>query len=253
VASKKIDPKSFEPSYSQLVHIVQEQISLGELRPGDRLPTEKQLCAYHGISPMTVHRAITKLLNDDVITTQRGKGTFVKPMQFWEASFQLGQLQYLFSENNDTHVKILGLRIIPADSVVADRMKIKTGQKVIFIRRLISSQGKPFLYHREYLLYSPQSPIIESEMEATSLKGLFEGKGNQYFKKSSLTINSINLEVEEAQLLNAPASAAAFRLEHVFYDYDDHPVSWGWFICPGDRMHFSTVTGTGNKEQKNGN
>lgn len=248
---KKVDPDSFEPSYSQLVHIIQEQIASGELRPGDRLPTESQLCSYHGISLMTVHRAITILLNDGIITTKRGKGIFVKPMQFWEASFQLGKLQYIFSENSGTDVKILGLRIIPADARVAAKLKMGPGQKVIFIRRLISLQDKPFLYHQEYLLYSPENPIIEAEMETTSLKGLFEGDGNQHFKRSILSINAVNLDGEEARLLDAPVNAAAFRLEHVFYNFEDNPVSWGWFICPGDRMHFSTVTGMSNEEQKN--
>jgi DNA-binding GntR family transcriptional regulator len=244
---RKVDPNLFEPSYSQLVNIIQEQIASGNLRPGDRLPTETELCEYHGISPMTVHRAITILSKDGSITTKRGKGIFVKPMQFWEAKFQLGKLQNIISQNDDTSVKILGLRIIPADSQVAAKMKINTGSKLIFIHRLIFWQAKPFLSHKEYLLYDPASPIIESEMEVTSLKGLFEGRNHQYFKNSELIINSVNLEDEEAKLLEAPANSAAFRLEHVFYDYNNHPVSWGWFVCPGDRMHFSTVTGISYK------
>lgn len=246
--SPKVNPASLEPSYYQLANIIQRQISSGELRPGDRLPTEKQLCEYHSISPMTVHRAITLLAKDGVVTTQRGKGIFVKPMRFWEATFKLGKLQDIFSEDSDASVKILGLMIIPADARVADKMAIEAGKKVIYIRRLISLNEKPFLYHKEYLLYDPHSPIIESEMEVTSLKGLFDERGNGYFRNSALSIHSVNLQAEEARVMGAPVNTAAFRIEHSFYDYDNRPVSWGWFICPGELIHFSAVSGIGNEE-----
>ena len=51
------------------------------------------------------------------------------------------------------------------------------------------------------------------------------------------------LTEDEARLLKAPVAAAAFRLEHLFYDFDEQPVSWGWFICPGDRLRFTTTVG----------
>jgi DNA-binding GntR family transcriptional regulator len=247
---RKVDQDSYKPSYLQLVEIIQEQISSGELRPGDRLPTENQLCAFHGLSPMTVHKAITHLIKSGTIVTKRGKGIFVKPMQFWESSFQLGKLQYLLSKNANTEVKLLTLRIIESDTDIAARLKIKTGQKVLFMHRLILMEEKAYLSHREYLLYDPKSPVIESAMEAISLKDLFEWKGNQHFKKNDLSISAVNLKDDEAMLLNVPANTAAFCIEHLFYDYNNIPVSWGWFICPGDRMHFSNVISMGSGDLK---
>jgi GntR family transcriptional regulator len=35
----------------------------------------------------------------------------------------------------------------------------------------------------------------------------------------------------------------AFRLEHVFYDFENRPVSWGWFTCRADRLEFYTTVG----------
>ncbi|MBN2402742.1 MAG: GntR family transcriptional regulator [Spirochaetes bacterium] len=250
---RKVDQDSYQPSYLQLVDIIQEQISSGKLRPGDRLPTESQLCAFHNLSPMTVHKAISLLIKSGTIVTKRGKGIFVKPMQFWDASFKLGKLQYLLSEKADTEVKLVTLQITRADSIVCSKLKIKTNENVLFMHRLILAEGKAFLSHFEYLLYDPKSPIIESAMEAISLKDLFEWKGNQHFKKNVLSIRAVNLKDEEALLLNAPANTAAFCIEHLFFDYNDKPVSWGWFVCPGDRMHFSNVISMGNGELKNEN
>ncbi|MFC1905365.1 GntR family transcriptional regulator [Chloroflexota bacterium] len=240
---KKVNRNSYDPSYVQLVRILQGQIASGELRPGDRLPSESQLCKYHGISPMTVRRAINILAERGVVVTEQGRGTFVKAMQFWTATFCLGELQHLFLDDKSTNVKIMEASVKLANDRIARRMAIKVKQRILYIRRLVSLQDKPLLYHREYLICDPKRPIVESEMEVTSLRGLFEVTGNSSFKRSILSMEATVLNDEEAQLLQAPKGTAAFYLEHLFFDFDDRPVSWGWFICPGDRLRFTTVVG----------
>jgi len=245
---QKLNRDSYEPSYAQLVRILQGQIASGGLRPGDRLPSEAQLCKYHGVSSMTVRRAINILSEQGVVVTSQGRGTFVKSMQFWAATFCLDGLQHLLEDEKGTTIKILEACIRLADSHIAHKLAIKKGQRALYIRRLISFQEKPFLYHREYLLYDPGRPIVESETEVTSLKGLFEGTGNSHLKRSILTIEATILSEEEAKMLQLSVGAPAFRLEHIFYDFDDQPVSWGWFICPGDRFRFTTVVGIRGEE-----
>jgi DNA-binding GntR family transcriptional regulator len=247
---RKVDRNSFEPSYAQLVRILQEQIDEGVLRPGDKLPSESQLCAYHGVSHMTIRRAINILVEQGVIVAEQGRGTFVKPMQFWEATFSLGQLQKLFTNEVGTRIKILEASIRQSNEKVALKMFMKKGQRILYIRRLISWQDRPIMYHREYLYYDPTRPIVESEMDVTSLKGVFEGKGNSFIKYGVLSIEATVLKNEEAQLLNARVATAAFNLEHLFYDFEDRPVSWGWFICPSDKLRFTTVVGASEEVRK---
>jgi len=99
------------------------------------------------------------------------------------------------------------------------------------------------LLHREHVIYDPTRPIIEAEMEVTALRGLFSGGGGSDLKRGDLTIDATALTEEEAALLHSEVGAPAFRLEHVFCDFDDRPVSWGWFICSGDRLRFTATIG----------
>jgi GntR family transcriptional regulator len=245
---RKVDHNSYEPSYAQVVRILQEQIAVGKLRPGDRLPSESQLCAYHGVSRMTIRRAISILVEQGAVITKQGQGTFVKPMQFWAATFGLGQLQNLLSDDSRIRIKIMEASIRLAKGRVTHKMAIKRGQRLLFMRRLILSRDKPIMYHREYFVYDPSRPIVESELEVTSLRGLFQGTGNSFIKRSVLSIQATVLKDEEAQLLQAPVATAAFNLEHLFYDFEDRPVSWGWFICPAVNLRFTTIVGAHNKE-----
>ena len=72
-----IDRNSYEPAYAQLANILRRQVAAGVFRPGDQLPSEAMLCQSYQVSPMTVRRTINVLAEEGVVSTARGRGTFV--------------------------------------------------------------------------------------------------------------------------------------------------------------------------------
>lgn len=243
-------PLLYEPSYAYLVRVLRGQIAAGELRPNDRLPSESQLCAHFGVSPMTVRRAINILAAQDLVVTEQGRGTFVQSVRFWSATFSLDGLQCLFEDEVGTTIKLLEASINQADDSTAHKLSIKAGQRVVYLCRLIFWQGKPLLHHCEYLVYDPKRPIVESEMEVTSLRGVFKETGSSSLRSGVIALEATVLSEEEARILNSQIAAPAFRIEHISYDFDGRPVSWGWFICPGDRLRFNTVVGVHDQESE---
>ena len=238
-----IDRGSYEPAYAQLVRILIAQIAAGVYRPGDRLPSEAQLCESYGVSPMTVRRVVNILADQGLVTTERGRGTFVRPLELGTATFNLDSLQKLFHAEDESTVKLLETRITSATKRAARKLAIETGDRTVFIRRLILRNEEPMLLHREHVIYDPSRPIVEAELEVTALRGLFSGGGGLDLKRGDLTIEATILTKEEAILLRSETGFPAFRLEHIFYDFDDQPVSWGWFICSSDRLHFTATIG----------
>jgi DNA-binding GntR family transcriptional regulator len=246
-----IDRNSYEPAYAQLVRILLGQIAAGVFRPGDRLPSEAQLCERYGVSPMTVRRVINILADQSVVVTEQGRGTFVKPLELGTAAFSLDRLQQLFRNEGQSTVKLLEARITPATERTARKLAIEVGDRTVFIRRLIFQGENPVLLHREYVIYDPTRPIIEAEMEVTALRGLFSGGSGPDLKRGDLTIDATVLTEEEAILLRSEVGVPAFRLEHIFFDFDNRPVSWGWFICSGDRLCFTATIGIPDQEMGN--
>jgi DNA-binding GntR family transcriptional regulator len=238
-----IDRNSYEPAYAQLVRILTGQIRAGVFRPGDRLPSEAQLCERYGVSPMTVRRVINILANQGVVTAEQGRGTFVRPLELGTATFDLETLQRFFQEEGQSRVKLLEARIAPATERVARKLAIITGERTVFIRRLIFQDEQPMLLHREHVIYDPTRPIIEAELEVTALRGLFSGSSISDLKWGDLAIDVTRLTAEEASLLHSTVGDPAFRLEHIFYDFDNCPVSWGWFICSGKHLRFTATIG----------
>jgi GntR family transcriptional regulator len=238
-----IDRNSHEPAYAQLVRILRGQLAAGLFRPGDRLPSEAQLCERYAVSPMTVRRVVNILVDQGIVTAERGRGTFVKALELSTATFNLDSLRKLFRDRGQSFVKLLEARISVASERTARKLEIDPGQRTVFIRRLIYQAEEPVLLHREHVVYDPARPIIEAEMEVTALRGLLSGGGGSDLKRGELTIDATTLTSEEAALLRSKAGAPAFRLEHVFYDFGHRPVSWGWFICSGERLRFTASIG----------
>jgi DNA-binding GntR family transcriptional regulator len=238
-----IDRDSYEPAYAQLVRILLGQIAAGVYRPGDRLPSESQLCDRYRVSPMTVRRVINILTNRRVVTAEQGRGTFVKPLELSAATFDLERLRQIFHDNGQSRVKLSEVRIASAAERTARRLAIEVGDRIVYIRRLIFQGEEPVLLHREHVIYEPTRPIIEAEMEVTALRGLFSGGGESDLKRGDLTIEATVLTEGEAALLHSEVGAPAFRLEHTFYDFDERPASWGWFIGTGDRLRFTATIG----------
>jgi GntR family transcriptional regulator len=74
----RLDRGSGVSTYLQIVHQVKHALRLGALRPGDRLPTAKDVVAKLAINPNTVLKAYRELEREGLVTAQPGLGTFVQ-------------------------------------------------------------------------------------------------------------------------------------------------------------------------------
>ena len=72
-----IDPESSVPIYIQIEDSIHSLIAAGQIQPGEQLPTIRELAADIRVNLNTVARAYFELDKEGVISTQRGRGTFV--------------------------------------------------------------------------------------------------------------------------------------------------------------------------------
>jgi GntR family transcriptional regulator len=72
-----IDSRSSKPIYEQIIEKVKENIIKGILKPGDKLPSVRELASLITINPNTISKAYIELERMKAIEVIRGKGTFV--------------------------------------------------------------------------------------------------------------------------------------------------------------------------------
>ncbi len=63
--------------YEQIVAQIEERILNGELRPGDKLPAERELADQFGVSRTAIREAMKALTHSGLVVIQPGRGTFV--------------------------------------------------------------------------------------------------------------------------------------------------------------------------------
>ncbi len=75
-----IDPRDAVPIFRQIADQVRRAIASGSLRPGDRLPSVREVGRESSVNPMTVQKAYSELEHDGLLESRRGQGTFVSAL-----------------------------------------------------------------------------------------------------------------------------------------------------------------------------
>ena len=73
----RVDAGSDVPIYRQLVQQVRRDVMLGRLRPGDQLPSVKEVVNALSVNPNTVVKAFSELEHQGMVVRRQGVGTFV--------------------------------------------------------------------------------------------------------------------------------------------------------------------------------
>lgn len=95
----QIDSNSPIPLYYQLKRLLEEKIHTGELKPGDRIPTEYELVQKYGISRTPVRQALAELARAGLLSRTPGRGTFVTQPDGQISPQAATQLRVVFSDS----------------------------------------------------------------------------------------------------------------------------------------------------------
>ncbi|OEG61812.1 GntR family transcriptional regulator [Halanaerobium saccharolyticum] len=73
-----IDFNAAYPIYEQVIEEIKKELVRGELRPGEKLPSQRKLAKKIEVNPNTVQRAYREMEQRGLVETKRGRGTFIK-------------------------------------------------------------------------------------------------------------------------------------------------------------------------------
>lgn len=239
----KISKESTQPAYAQLAGRLKQQIAEGVYPSGSQIPTEIALSRDFGISPMTARRAIGLLTEEGLLKASQGRGTFVKTIEWQSSGFSLKPLAELISNDANTKVKVLKIHVVRADDGLAKKLEIDVGCRLIHVLRLLIRDGHPILLQSGHIIYDPDRPLLEAELDIVSLEGLLSGTTNTIIKKGEIDVVPKMMNSEEANLLQLPDNTAAFALEYLFWDFKDIPIGYGFFLIPSHFLSLKTKIG----------
>lgn len=128
-----------------------ERIKNSTLKQGDRIPACSELMKLYGISAVTVRRAVSELMRDDVLHSVQGSGTFVSEVKLpWRTTSGPFYQNINDGAIDNPLIEIKELCAV-SDRSIADIFELAPDTVFTYYRRLRLSEGKPVAVSISYL------------------------------------------------------------------------------------------------------
>lgn len=137
--------------WRQLKTILRDQI-IEDLKPGDRLPTELELCATHGVSRITARQALTSLVSEGMLVRTPGRGTYVADPRPAQRIDLEAPLSGLFSDGRaDQRISITSRETLYPDRRLQQALNIQPDERLQKLRRMVYEGDEPVAYEAHYV------------------------------------------------------------------------------------------------------
>ncbi|NVO58615.1 GntR family transcriptional regulator [Rhodobacteraceae bacterium B1Z28] len=225
------------PRYVQLRKRLSEGVDQGLLKAGSSLPPEREIATITELSRVTVRKAIQALAEDGIIVQKQGSGSFVASdaPQIEQSLSRLTSFSEDMSRRGMVSSSVWlerGVFMPSPDEVLA--LALTPDASVSRIARLRTADDKPMAIERASLSTEvlPNPLMVE-----TSLYDVLEQSGLRPVRALQ-KISAINLEEENANLLDVAPGMAGLRIERTSYLADGRVVEFTQSIYRGDAYNF---------------
>lgn len=142
-----------KPRYRQLKESIIGQISRGELRPSDRVPSENELVDSAGVSRMTANRALRELNDEGYVERVAGVGTFVADLKAASHVLEVRNIADEIARRGHHHTAtVLRQARERASREVARALQIDTGATVFHILIVHHENDAPIQHEDRHVL-----------------------------------------------------------------------------------------------------
>ncbi|GBF33668.1 transcriptional regulator [Desulfocucumis palustris] len=234
-----LDESSKLPLYHQLAEQLCEIIQRGNLKPGDVLPSEREICDKFNVSRGTVRQAINNLVSKGYVSRKQGKGTVIKhPVLdhdlIGDYSFGKGMLRQGLKVSS----AVLFSGVIIGKKRITNRLALSSKAKLIKISRIRFANDEPWIIEDSYL---PEERFSGLETYDFTSHLLVEVLANVYYTRLSRIEAYIEPTLAgeiNSKLLGIDVGSPALVLDRVLYDEKGIPVVCGQAFVRGDRCRY---------------
>src|SRR5579864_4184832 len=131
------------PAYQRIQGSILQKIESGGLRPGDAVPSERELAKLHQVSLMTARHALASLEREGVVERRRGVGTFVARPKI-HFNKLMSYTEQMAGRGLNASSRILFARTIFDEQEVTARLALPPHSGVIKLERLRHTSEEPF-------------------------------------------------------------------------------------------------------------
>ena len=191
--------ETYQPQYRQIEQALRERIAT--LRPGERLPSDTELCAEFGVSRMTARNAMQRLAEDGLIARHPGRGSFVaEPPAHRRANRLMTFTQEMLRRGRVPSSRLLTRVIRPSSTAEATALEIPQRQPIVHLRRIRLADDEPIALESTVLVGDCADAVMTANLAHGSLHETL-GRAGFALRRGSGTISAAAASAEDARLL----------------------------------------------------
>lgn len=207
-----IDRTNPIPMYLQVKNELEQMIKSGELKSGDRIFSESELCDMYSISRITAKKSLDDLVTDGYVYRIQGRGSFVKGPKIDH------RLTNFYSFTEEVKARgmtpssvILNAEIITPDDEVKENLNLGADEKVYYIRRLRLANDAVIVLDHSFIPCSLCAHLTKEDLtnhslyEMLSMQGVVPDKAVECFL-------AVGLNETEADLLGEKVGTASLKV-----------------------------------------
>lgn len=226
------------PLHSQFEAQMKEHILSGAWKPGEQIPSERELMAQTGLSRTTIRQVIAALVHQNILEKAHGAGTFVKHPRFEQPlnvaySFS-EQLRKLGFQLEDT---ILDRHLIVASPDLATKLQIPDGSQVIYVHRLRLLSGTPVMVSKAYIPYHLCPGLVSDPFDQSLYRMLVE-RYHLPIIRATEKLEAMHPDRDLTHLLRLPPRIPLMYVERIATTRDDVVLHLGLNYIRGDMCYF---------------
>jgi GntR family transcriptional regulator len=234
----------------RIADAVRSLITSGELAPGDKLPSERELARRFSTARNTAREAIRLLTEEGLVTAQHGRGVFVREQQ---RIIRWGSERY--SRRTYRETGLTPFRLEMARQGKTARVEVTSIDHITppldVAERLMASPEEPSVLRRCNTYYADDEPlqvvttyIRWSDAEGTALLQPSTGPGGIYGRLEErghhMTTGQDEILArmarhDEATILNLPPGVPVLEVLHTSLNQDGEPFEVSRFVHRADR------------------
>jgi GntR family transcriptional regulator len=214
-----------EAKARQVYLVLRDRITSGAMNFGARLPNENDLAQAHGVSRVTVRRALAELQRERLIDRRRSVGTRAtyRPSPAPITADISGVLANLADMGRRTKVQLLAFSYVPANGPAAEALGARDHEMLQRSVRVRSVDGLPFSYLLTHVPERIGVTFSAQDLAACPLLELLERSGVKV-ERAAQRISAGLAAPDVARALGVKTGSPLIELVRIVYDRDGRGV-----------------------------
>lgn len=228
-----------DPPYMQVVAAIRQQIASGALKPGDHVPSARQITRDWQVSIATATKVLAALRSEGLARGVVGVGTVVVGLP------QVGPREHLAAMRrtgriypDGQHAKIVAAGLNPAPPEVADALGVEVGASVIRRERVTYTGDTPVSASVSWFsgdLVEACPLLVVADRIPAGTPGYIEAQTGRRVAAGRDRVAPANADAEQARKLGVPEGTAILACENWYTDAEGDVIEYGQYITAGDR------------------